>query len=106
MYFVLTLFSYGGGPRLRKSRKAPEKKKKSKGFSLKGMLGWGSSELEEAAPCSVSSDEDDFDGGLSLECAAAPRAEKKQSWSVSEDDIQIEQSRRLVSKAMKMNRLK
>ncbi len=87
-------------------------KKKSKGFSLRGMLGWGSSEKEEAAPCSVSSDEDeaeDFDGELTLECAAAPPAAatvEKQSWSVADDDIQIEQSRRLVSKAMKMNRLK
>ena len=70
-----------------------------------GMLGLSKSSSEERA--AESDNESEEMENSEKECASGfTVAPEKQSYSVLDDDIKIEQSHRLVSRAMKMNRFK
>ena len=79
-----------------------KKSKKKNGFSIMGMLGLSKSSSEERA-----TESDEEIENSERECASAfTVAPEKQSYSVLDNDIKIEQSHRLVSRAMKMNKFK
>ena len=70
-----------------------------------GMVGLSKSSSEERA--AESDDESEEIENSEKECASGfTVAPEKQSYSVLDDDIKIEQSHRLVSRAMKMNKFK
>ena len=72
-----------------------------------GMLGLSrSSEESRNRAAAESNDSAEFENELEESASGYTVAPEKQSWSVKDDDIKIEQSSRLVSKAMKMNKFK
>ena len=93
-----------------KKGKMKSKKASNTGFSFMRMLGLSRESSEEKvaeernAEFECESEEaencvEDLASGYSV-------APEKQSYSVLDDDIKIEQSHRLVSRAMKMNKFK
>ena len=79
-------------------------KKKSKpsshGF---GLFNWFGSSTKAASAEPASDDDDELEAGRGTVADAVPT---KQRWTVEESDIRIEQSSRLVSRAMKMSNFK